>query len=75
VRISKLADKTAESTRAAIISRLDRLPANIRKTITFDRGSENARWNELEKSYRVYPATSPTPIPPGNAARTKMPTD
>lgn len=49
VRISRLADRTAGSTRRAIASRLDRLPDDLRRTITFDRGSENACWNELEK--------------------------
>jgi len=51
VRISKLSDKTAQSTREAIVSHLIPLPSAIRQTITFDRGSENVCWKELEEEF------------------------
>lgn len=48
VLITKLKDKTAESTLSAIESRTRHLPRELKKTATFDNGSENQRWQELE---------------------------
>jgi len=49
VLISKLFDKTSYSTLSAISNRLNLLPDKIKQTITFDNGSENSRWQELEE--------------------------
>ena len=49
VFITKLADKTSRATLAAIESRMKHLPKELRQTATFDNGSENQRWEELEQ--------------------------
>lgn len=49
VLLSKLDEKTADATAAAIIARLAPLPQKLRQTITFDNGSENERWRMLEE--------------------------
>jgi|SRR3989344_1090491 len=48
--ITKVNDKTSVSTARAISKRLEHLPAY---TITFDNGSENQRWRELEEVLAV----------------------
>lgn len=53
VLITKLADKTSQSTLLAITDRLSSLPQAIKQTITFDNGSENSRWQELEQRTKV----------------------
>ncbi len=50
VFITKLKDKTAEATLSAIESRVRYLPKELRQTATFDNGSENQRWKELEEA-------------------------
>lgn len=50
VFITKLADKTSQSTFLAIESRTRFLPRELKQTATFDNGSENQRWEELEQS-------------------------
>lgn len=49
VLITKLADKTGQSTVSAITNRLNLLPENTKQTITFDNGPENSNWQELEQ--------------------------
>jgi IS30 family transposase len=49
VFITKLKDKTAEATLLAIESRVRYIPKELRQTATFDNGSENQRWEELEQ--------------------------
>lgn len=51
--ITKLIDKTSQSTLTAISSRLNALPQTTKQTITFDNGSENSRWQELEQKAKV----------------------
>ena len=48
--ITKLKDKTSQATESAIESRIMCLPKELRQTATFDNGSENQRWQELEMS-------------------------
>lgn len=43
VLISKLRDKTSAATAAVVIRRLQRIPRRLRRTLTLDNGSENAR--------------------------------
>lgn len=49
VLISKLLDKTSQATATAIVKRLDHLPLKARQTITFDNGTENSSWPEIER--------------------------
>ena len=49
VLITKLRDKTSESTISAIESRIEHLPKRLKYTATFDNGPENQKWQELEK--------------------------
>ena len=48
VFITKLADKTSQATLLAIESRTRFLPRELKQTATFDNGSENQRWEELQ---------------------------
>jgi IS30 family transposase len=48
VFITKLKNKTAEATLSAIESRTRFLPRELKQTATFDNGSENQRWQELQ---------------------------
>lgn len=41
-------DHTAESVATAMITAMSDLPAHLRRTITWDRGSEMANWREIE---------------------------
>lgn len=41
---------TAEQCDAVLIERLSKLPETVRKTLTRDRGKENARWKEVEEA-------------------------
>ena len=50
VFITKLSAKTAEATLSAIESRMKYLPKELKQTATFDNGSENQRWKELQES-------------------------
>lgn len=49
VFISKLNNKTSRATTTAIVSRLMPLPLKAKQTITFDNGTENSNWSELER--------------------------
>nr|WP_226862949.1 IS30 family transposase [Mycolicibacterium baixiangningiae] len=40
-------DHTAESVATAMIDAMNQLPAHLRRTITWDRGSEMARWQDI----------------------------
>ena len=53
VFISKLFDKTSKSTTTAIVKRLNLLPEKARQTITFDNGTENSNWQELERKTNI----------------------
>lgn len=48
VFITKLQDKTSNSTRSAIQNRMALLPSPVKRTMTFDNGSENSDWQTLE---------------------------
>ncbi len=61
--ITKLPRKGAAETNRAIISRLKKLPANGRQTLTLDNGTENAKHEQLSarlgiKCYFAYPYSS-----------------
>lgn len=53
VLISKLKDKTSSATTDVINTRLSRLPATARHTATFDNGSENQGWRDIERTTGV----------------------
>lgn len=53
VFISKLFDKTSRATTTAIVKRLDYLPLKAKQTITFDNGTENSNWQELERKTNI----------------------
>jgi IS30 family transposase len=53
VFISKLVDKTSKATMSVIVDRLSFLPEKAKRTITFDNGAENSKWQELEKKTGV----------------------
>ena len=50
VFITKLQDKTSGATTHSIVSRLAHIPEEYRKTITFDNGSENQGWRDIERA-------------------------
>ncbi len=50
VFITKLTDKTSIATLSAIKGRINYLPKELKQTATFDNGSENQRWEELEQA-------------------------
>lgn len=59
----KTRDATAEQCDAVLVDKLSRLPEDVRKTLTRDRGSENIRWREVEealglKTYFAHPYSS-----------------
>lgn len=49
VCISKLRDHKSETTASVVIRRLKRIPQRLRKTLTLDNGSENARHEEITR--------------------------
>lgn len=53
VFISKLFDKTSKATTTAIVRRLGYLPLKAKQTITFDNGTENSNWQELERKTNI----------------------
>lgn len=53
VFISKLFNRTSRATTIAIANRLNCLPLKTKQTITFDNGTENSGWRELEKKTGV----------------------
>jgi len=53
VFISKLFDRTSRATTTAIVKRLNHLPLQAKQTITFDNGTENSNWTELERKIKV----------------------
>lgn len=50
ILLTKLKDKTSRATTNAIVKRLSNMPKN---TLTLDNGSENARWEEIEKKTKL----------------------
>jgi len=55
VLITRLIAKTSAATSQAIITRLAQLPPSARKTITFDNGSENWGYKQIERSIGIEP--------------------
>lgn len=53
VFISKLFNKTSKATTTAIVNRLNFLPPKAKQTITFDNGTENNNWQELERKTNI----------------------
>lgn len=53
VFITRLQNKTGQATFQAIINRFKYLPENLKRTITFDNGTENSDWVEIEKNTGV----------------------
>ena len=49
VFITRLKDKTAESTVSAIESKTRFLPRELKQTATFDNGKENSKWDEFQQ--------------------------
>lgn len=45
--VTRMNQKTAEQTRDALLRRLKHLPLKVKRTITFDNGTENARHEEI----------------------------
>ena len=67
-------DHTADSVATAMIEAMNELPAHLRRTITWDRGSEMASWHDISLQLRPR-STSAIPIHPGSVAATRTPTD
>lgn len=53
VFITRLESKSGAATRSAITTRLQNLPAELKKTITFDNGPENRDWQSLQKALGI----------------------
>jgi len=47
--VTKVADKTSKATALVIQQRMKELPRKMKKTITFDNGTENSDWKTIEK--------------------------
>jgi len=63
VLITKLKDKTSNTTARTVIARLSVLPQKARHTATFDNGSENQKWRDIEREtgiscYLAHPYSS-----------------
>nr|WP_244604204.1 IS30 family transposase [Mycobacterium attenuatum] len=72
------ADHTAESVATAMIEAMSELPAHVRRTITWDRGSEMARWRDgelpLQAPVCFCDPHSPWQLRHGSADPTRTPT-
>ncbi len=53
--ITKLDAKDALATRHAVTKRLRALPNRLRRTVTFDNGTENSHWSEMAKEVGFRP--------------------
>jgi len=53
VRMHKVANKTGEETRNALIKSIESLPNELTKTITFDNGTENVKHIELKEIFNL----------------------
>lgn len=53
VFITKLADRTAEATAAAVVMRLTSVPRQARRTLTLDNGPENQHWQEMSRATKT----------------------
>lgn len=53
VMMTKLSDNTGIATTAAVVSRLSKVPTDIRHSLTIDNGPENSRWREIEQATGV----------------------
>lgn len=55
VCITRLKDKTSAATARAIIDRLMNVPEELRRSITFDNGSENWRFKDIQSAVGIDP--------------------
>lgn len=53
IRMHKVADKSAEETKNALVKTIESVPAEMIKTITFDNGTEGAKHMEIKQEYEV----------------------
>ncbi|MBU0707786.1 IS30 family transposase [Patescibacteria group bacterium] len=53
VKISKIVNRTSRETQRVITKRLQRVPSYLRKTMTLDNGSENAKHKEITKQLNM----------------------
>lgn len=53
IRMHKVANKTAEETKYALIKTIESLPSEMFKTITFDNGGEGSKHTEIRKEYDI----------------------
>ena len=53
VRFHRVADKSAEATHAAVVSTIESLPAELIKSVTYDRGTEGAFHWKLRLDYGI----------------------
>lgn len=53
IRMHKVADKSAEETRWALVKTAESLPNELFKTVTFDNGGEGADHTEIKKEYGI----------------------
>ena len=74
VMLAKVSGKETETVTNALIKQARKLPNELYKSLNWDRGSEMADHQRftLDTEIQVYFCDPP---PPGNAARTKIPTD
>ena len=53
VLLTKVIDKTSETTASTMISRLAVLPLSVRHTLTLDNGTENQHWQHIEQALNL----------------------
>lgn len=53
VKISKIVNGTSEATRRAVVRRLRHVPIQLRRSMTLDNGSENAKHKEITKQLNM----------------------
>jgi len=53
IRMHKVANKTAEETKYALIKTIESLPSEMFKTMTFDNGGEGAKHTEIRNEYGI----------------------
>lgn len=52
--LTKVTDKTAAATAAAVAQRLTGLPPHLRQTLTTDNGPENQYWQEIQRETQLH---------------------
>ena len=65
-------DHTADSVATAMIEAMNELPAHLRRTVTWDRGSEMAAWQDISLQLQA-PVYFCDPHSPGSVAATRTP--